>query len=121
METAHEQTRIRIYVARLAAYNDGIPEVAELAAFIAEHGRLGAELLAHAGRMEAAQAMLDNDYAGEYRSLAEFAQGMTESGGDIPQHLRYYIDYERMARDMAIDSVFTITTGFEQTHVFWNR
>lgn len=99
----------------------GIPEVAELAAFIAEHGRLGAELLAHAGDIEAAQAMLNDDYAGEYRSLAEFAEEMTEESGGIPEHLRYYIDYERMARDMEINDVFTVATGFEQVHVFWQH
>ncbi len=34
---------------------------------------------------------------------------------------RCYVDYERIARDMAISDVIAIETGFAQVHVFWSR
>ncbi|WP_212632130.1 antirestriction protein ArdA, partial [Pseudomonas sp. KB-10] len=49
-------------------------------------------------------------------------QELTEETSSIPQHLVMYIDYRAMARDMEYSGdVFTLETGFEQVHVFWNR
>lgn len=99
----------------------GIDEIAALAAFIAEHGELGAELFKHYGDVDTAEAALEDDYCGEYRSLANYAEQLTEETTSIPENLRFYIDYEAMARDMAINDVLVIETGFECVHVFWSR
>lgn len=56
------------------------------------------------------------------KSLAEYAQELTEETTEIPDHLAFYLDYEAMGRDMALGcDVFTIETGFEQEHIFWNH
>jgi len=40
----------------------------------------------------------------------------------LPESLTYYIDYERMGRDMEMSgNIFVIETGFERVHVFWSR
>jgi len=99
----------------------GIKSVAELAAFIAEHGALGGQVLAHfCGDLEESRSALDEHYAGEYPSLAEFAREITEQSVIVPQNLDFYIDYDAMGRDMALCDVFTIETGFEEIHVFWS-
>jgi antirestriction protein len=47
---------------------------------------------------------------------------VTEETTEIPENLRCYIDYERMARGMEMSGdVFTIEAGYEKVHVFWNR
>ena len=47
---------------------------------------------------------------------------MTEETIAIPQNLAYYINYEAMTMDMELNGdVFTIATGFEEVHVFWER
>ena len=99
----------------------GIEEVAELAAFICEHGGIGGKLVGHFGDLSEARKAIVDAYAGEYRSLADFAEELTEETGQVPENLRFYIDYERMARDMEICDVFIIQTGFEQVHVFWSH
>ena len=100
----------------------GIDRVAELAAFIAEHGELGGKLLNHfSGDVDQARSAFD-DYAGRFASLADYAQALTEDTTDIPPTLVQYIDYEAMARDMELGGdVFTIALGFEDVHVFWSR
>lgn len=95
--------------------------VAEFAAFIEEYGTLGAALLSEKGNIEDARTVLEEQYAGQFRSLADFAEEITEETGEIPENLRFYIDYEAMARDLAVNDVFTIQTGFEDVHVFWQR
>ncbi len=99
----------------------GIETVVRFAAFVAEHGELGGNLLAHfGGDLEDAKAAFEN-YAGQHKSLADFAQELTEETTDIPQSLVYYIDYAAMARDMELNGdVFTIELGFEDVHVFWS-
>ena len=97
--------------------------VVELAEFVSEHGELGGKLLTHFGQEigEARAAM--EDYAGAYRSLEDFAAELTEqSGVNIPDCIAHYVDYAAMGRDMELGGdVFTIETGFEETHVFWAR
>ena len=62
-------------------------------------------------------------YNGEYESLADFAEELTASPPlEIPETLKYYIDYKSMARDMEMNGdVFTIETGYKEIHVFWNN
>lgn len=100
----------------------GIDHVVELAAFIAEHGKLGAMVLEnHGGDLDEAEAAFEN-YAGQHRSLADFAQDLTEETTEIPASLVNYIDYEAIARDMLLSGdVFVIELGFEDVHVFWSR
>ncbi|HBZ92315.1 MAG TPA: antirestriction protein ArdA, partial [Pseudomonas sp.] len=71
---------------------------------------------------EQARKAADEDYCGGYSWLAGYAQELTEETSSIPPHLAMYIDYRAMARDMEYSgNVFTLETGFEQVHVFWNR
>lgn len=101
---------------------ESIESVHEIACFIAEYPNFGSALLSHFGDVAQARKAADEDYCGCYRSLADYAQELTEETTDIPQSLAYYIDYDKMARDMEINGdVFAIETGFDETHVFWSR
>lgn len=100
---------------------EGLAEVSELAAFIAEHGEIGGHLINYLGCLADAKKAIEDAYAGEYKSLAEFAEELTEQSTEIPESLRDYIDYEAMARDIEINDVFTIDTGSHQVHVFWSQ
>jgi antirestriction protein len=110
------------YSLRLSEW-EGFERVAALAAFIEEHGELGALLVDHfCNDLDAAEAVMSDGYAGCWRSLADYAQELTEETTEIPATLINYIDYEAMARDMELGGdVFTIETGFDQVHIFWNR
>ena len=98
---------------------EGFERVSGIAAFIAEHGKLGGKLVAYFGGLEDAQGAINDQYAGEYRSTADFVQEMTEQGTEIPESLQYYIDWSAMARDWEVNDILTIETGFENVHVFW--
>jgi len=97
--------------------------VCELADFIEEHGELGAKLLSHFDDdLEQARVAFE-DYAGEYRSAADFAESLHEGTvTEIPESLRYYIDWQALARDMELnDKIMVFETGFDEVHVFWSR
>ena len=100
---------------------EGFESVSEIATFIDEHGALGGKLLEHYNDIEEAKKALEEHYAGEYESLSDFAQELTEQGDPIPDRLAFYIDYEKMARDLEINDVLTIETGYDQVHVFWTH
>lgn len=101
---------------------EGFADVHAYATFIAAHGRLGAELLAYANDIDHAKAMMEEDYAGCYESLADFAQELTEATTLIPKNLVYYIDYERMARDLELSGdVTSFATAHDEVHIFWRR
>lgn len=95
-----------------------IETVSSLATFVVEHGELGAAVLAHAdGDIDEASRLLDGCYHGEYESEEDFAISFAENTMTIPDYLSYYIDYEKMARDLFISDYFSIETS-HKTHVF---
>lgn len=99
--------------------NESVQRVAELAAFIGEHGAIAGKLVEYFGDLEEAKEALEDRYCGVHSSVADFAQEITEETTQIPQNLQYYIDYERMARDLEMSDILAIETGFEEVHIFW--
>lgn len=97
--------------------------VCELADFVAEHGALGAKLYSHFGNSLTEARAAFEDYAGQYKTAADFAEEMIrETGTEIPASLEYYIDWQALARDMALNGeILVIQTGFDEVHVFWSR
>jgi len=91
--------------------------------FIEQHGELGGKVLSHVGEDLAEARAAFDEYAGEYRSAADFAESLHEdTGTEIPESLRYYIDWQALARDMALNSeIMVFQTGFDEVHIFWSR
>jgi len=102
---------------RLSEY-EGFERVAELAEFIEEHGELGGKVFEHYGNLEDAKTALDNHYYGEYESLADYAEQFTSETVEVPASLTFYIDYEKMGRDLEINDILTIETAHNEIHVF---
>lgn len=99
--------------------SEGFDSVSEIAAFIDEHGALGGKLIQYYGTLDDAEKAIEDHYAGEYESLTAFAQEITEQSEPVPERLTYYIDYEKMARDLEINDVLAIEMQYNQVHVFW--
>jgi antirestriction protein len=101
----------------------GFESAHRIAEFLTEFSDFGAGLLAQfGGDLDDARKAAEDDYCGCYKSLADYAQELTEERTTIPRNLAFYIDYDAMARDMELNGdVFTIVAGFEDVHIFWNR
>lgn len=59
-------------------------------------------------------------YRGEFDSWEDMAEELLEETGgleEIPEHLRYYFDYEKYARDLRLCGDLTEHEG----HYFWNN
>jgi antirestriction protein len=100
-----------------------IDSVVRMAAFISEHGALGAGLLEQfSGDMDQAESTLEDCYYGQFASLADYMEELTTESVTIPEALRYYVDWEGMARDAEMGGdLFTIETAHGEVHVFSNR
>ena len=99
---------------------DSFESVANYAAFIEEHGALGGKVLAYyGGYLDDAKEALSHRYAGEYDSLVDYAEQLTKDTTEIPKTLQYYIDYEKMARDLEINDVIAIEDNYS-VHIFWS-
>lgn len=101
---------------------EGIESAHEKAAFVEEHGELGAQVASHFGDdLEDARKALTDSYLGQYSSIGGYAQSITEEYSTVPEHLSYYIDYDRMGRDMDMSGdIFYIEISHEEIHVFSN-
>ena len=99
--------------------SESIDHVAQLAAFIAEHGEFGAELVHQTGDIEQAAKALEESYLGSFESLADYVEELTEETMHIPNQLRLYIDWNAMAHDAELNGdVFTVKTAYNEVHVF---
>lgn len=55
-------------------------------------------------------------------NVVRFHKEIAESCTEVPEHLQFYIDYERMGRDMDMSGdIFTIETSFDEVHIFLNH
>ena len=102
---------------------EGIELVHEIACFIEEHSDVGGELLNHfSGDIDEAKKAMEENYCGCHPSLADYARELTEQTSEIPENLAFYIDYERMGRDMEMSSdIYTIETAHDEVHIFWGH
>lgn len=102
---------------------EGFESVHEKALFLEDHGPLGAVVLDHwCGRLEDATKAIEEGYNGEYESVEDYARSLTEETSEVPKHLEFYIDYEKMGRDMELNGdIYTLETGHQEVHIFWNH
>ena len=84
---------------------------------------MGIELINYYGDVETAYEAIENNYCGEYESVADFAEELTEETiSKIPENLHSYIDYQRMGRDLELSGdITTFELGFQEIHIFWSR
>lgn len=76
----------------------------------------------HCGSIDEATQALEEQYAGTYESVADFARELTEGTTQIPDKLQHYIDYDAMGHDIEISGdIFTIETAHDEVHVFWKH
>jgi antirestriction protein len=111
---------------RLHEYED-IERVAEIAKLIGEHRDMITHIVEHCGgleHLEEAKRLMDEEYSGEWNSLADWAEDFLDETGQlesIPESLRYYLDFEKYAADCELSGdIFTIEVD-GKVHVFWNR
>jgi antirestriction protein len=98
-----------------------IKTVSEMANLIVEHGELFIAAFDYYGDIETAVTALEDNYYGEYSSELDFATELFDDCylHDVPETLRYYIDYHAFARDLFISDYFSVTVD-QQVHVFSN-
>jgi len=120
IEKAAEQ--LAAEAAEKATLQTDIGSYEEIARFIKEHGEVGDELLIRFSSIAKAKEAMEENYAGCYDSIADFAKEISTDPNEIPGNLVYYIDYEKMGRDMELDGdIFTIETGHRGVHIFRNH
>jgi antirestriction protein len=96
-----------------------IESVREIAIFLDENPDLGGELLSYFNNdIKQAKNATEDNYQGCYDSLADYAQVITEDSTSIPSHLNYYINYERMARDMEMSGEIFMIKRNRSVHIF---
>ena len=69
--------------------------------------------------MDQAESTLEDCYHGQFASLADYMEELTAESVTIPEALRYYVDWQAMARDAELNGdLFTISTAYNVVHVF---
>lgn len=88
---------------------------------INEHGEALALWVSHTGNdwKNIYESDFQDAYCGCYRSELDYAEELFDEIylNDLPESVRYYIDYEKFARDLFINDNFS-EEGDEGTHVF---
>ncbi len=98
----------------------GLETVSNIANFLVEHGKLGAEILSHCcNDLEEAKRAMEEQYLGEYESLEDYAYDYIDQTMNLPEFVKTYFDYKAFARDIDLNGdVFVIEMSYNQVHVF---
>jgi antirestriction protein len=98
-----------------------IEQLIELAELIEEHSaELVAGLMDNYSNIDEVRRALEDNYMGEYESLADYMQELTEECTEIPESLRNYIDYDSMAHDEECNGTYTQIEVNGRVHIFTN-
>ncbi len=104
---------------RIAEYH-GLAEVSRLALLVEEHGEAFAAYAAHVGQETATQDAFFDAYSGHWESELAYAEHLFDELylHEIPEHVRYYVDYEAFSRDLFMDGYFSVSASDHGVHVF---
>jgi len=105
------------YGLRLSESED-MARVAEMAAMIEEHGEAWAKYAEYQGIEYATKEGFEDAYEGEWDSEESFAENLASEMMEIPEHLEFYIDYEKLARDLFINDYFSVENEGCKVYVF---
>lgn len=97
---------------------ESITKIAEMAAMIEKHGEAWAKFAEYEGIEYATLERFEEAYAGEWDSEEDYAQDLAEETMDIPEHLSFYIDFERLARDLFINDYYSADGEGGKIYVF---
>ena len=103
---------------RIEEYSQ-LSTVWELARLIGEHGEAYADYVSNVGQDYATEEGFEEAYAGRYDSGADYAEELYEATGQleqVPESLRYYIDWASVWRDMRMGDGYWIS---DNGHVFY--
>ncbi len=97
---------------------ESIESVANYAQLIMEHGAAYAAYAGYIGTEYATEEGFEEAYQGEWESEEAFAEHIADETMDIPEHLQFYLDYEKFARDLFINDYFSEEGGNFKIFVF---
>jgi antirestriction protein len=81
---------------------ENLETVTQIASFIVAQGKLGMALLDHANVSVAERLLEECCCEGKHENERKFAYQLLANRYDIPEYLEYYIDYDRIARDLFV-------------------
>jgi antirestriction protein len=102
---------------RLSEY-ETIEKVAEMATMIQEHGQAWAAFAEYYGIEYATLDKFQEAYEGEWESEKDFAEHLASETMEIPKHLEFYIDYDKLAGDLFINDYYSADSANCKVYVF---
>jgi antirestriction protein len=104
---------------RLGEY-ESLSEVSRLALLVEEYGEPFAAYAAHVDTESATEESFLDAYRGHCDSELAYAQDLFDElyAHELPENLRYYIDYEAFSRDLFLDGYFSIRSSDFGVYVF---
>lgn len=107
------------YIFNLGEYSSN-KTIIEAAKAINEHGQAYAVYANYIGLEYATTESFEEAYCGEWDSFREYSDQLFDElyAHDIPESIRFYIDYEAFARDLEINDYYHDTDDAGKTHIF---
>ena len=97
---------------------ESLETISQIAENIVEHEERFIEAYKYTNSIDEAIEMIDSRYIGLYDSVVDYVEETTDISV-VPQHLRYYIDFEHMARDVELSGEITTFEIDNQIAIFF--
>ncbi|MED7818420.1 MULTISPECIES: antirestriction protein ArdA [unclassified Francisella] len=97
---------------------ESLETISQVAQNIVEHGELFIEAYKYTNSIDEAIEMINDRFIGLYDSVEDYAEKTTDISS-VPEYLRYYIDFESLARDIELSGNITTFAVDNQVAVFF--
>ena len=96
-----------------------VEKIIELSQAITEHGAAYAIYASYVGESYASIEGFEDSYCGEWESFEDYAEQLFDECylHEVPESIRFYIDYEAFTRDLAMDYHYD-AESYGKVHVF---
>ncbi len=94
--------------------------MSRLALLVQEHGEAFAAYVSHVGEEYATEESFQDTYHGHWDSELVYAEHIFDELYiyQLPENLRFYIDYEAFSRDLFLDGHYSVNASGSGVHVF---
>ena len=103
---------------RISEYED-LDNLVELVEGLEEHGEAFEAFLSDVYNEGDPIERFNKTYVGSYKDPEDWAYEYMTETMDIPEHLKFYIDYEAFARDAEITDMIFVQSSYDECHVFY--
>jgi antirestriction protein len=100
---------------------DSIERICNISKLLQEYGEIASEIYDNYQDTDQVKEALEDKYVGEFETLQDYAQDIIQELYNVPEHLLFYLDYDKFIRDMEMSGDIDTYYLNGKYHIFYTN